>query len=161
MPVITRTAALRSQLAEEAPSSAKSVAISKTARKCRPQSKQKQPKAQPPEISAESETCSTVSHKLSAPQVESGIEINNHRDHENKRLTKGNDISIESVSTDQELILSTPSDNKIVDQQANKKLASFHSGDHQSITLSASPPTSSITKSPMSTVEEVKNDYSL
>ncbi|CAF2712388.1 unnamed protein product [Rotaria sp. Silwood2] len=161
MPVTTRAAALRSQIAEETTSSTKPVATNKTIRKCRSQIKQKQLKAQSPEISTESEKHSSVVQQLAVPQVESEIEIDNHRDPENKRLIEGIDISIESLFIDQVLTLSPTSENKIGEQQINKKLASSHSGDHQSTILSSSPVTPSVMKSPTLTVEKVKIDYSL
>ncbi|CAM4783973.1 unnamed protein product [Rotaria magnacalcarata] len=96
MPVTTRAAALRSQIAEETTSSTKQVATNKSIRKCRSGIKQKQLKVQSSEISTESEKHSSVVQQVAVPQIESAIENNNHRDHENKRLIEEIDISIYS-----------------------------------------------------------------
>ncbi|CAF4438274.1 unnamed protein product, partial [Rotaria socialis] len=141
MPVTTRAAALRSQIAEETTSSMKQVQSS--------------------EISTESEKHSSVVQQLAVPQIESATEINDHRDHENKRLIEEIDISIENLCIDEVLTLSTASENKIAEQQINKQLGSSHSDDHQSTILSSSSVASSVMKSPTLTVEKVKIDYSL
>ncbi|CAM4942461.1 unnamed protein product [Rotaria socialis] len=161
MPVTTRAAALRSQIAEETTSSKKQVATNKSIRKCRSGIKQKQLKAKSSEVSTEPEKNSSVVQQVAVPQIESAIEINNHRDHENKRLNEEIDISIENLCIDQVLTLSTASENKIAEQQINKRLGSFHSDDHQSTILSSSPVASSVMKSPTLTVEKVKIDYFL
>ncbi|CAF5168955.1 unnamed protein product, partial [Rotaria magnacalcarata] len=141
MPVTTRAAALRSQIAEETTSSMKQVQSS--------------------EISTESEKHCSVVQQLAVPQIESATEINDHRDHENKRLIEEIDISIENLCIDEVLTLSTASENKIAEQQINKQLGSSHSDDHQSTILSSSSVASSVMKSPTLTVEKVKIDYSL
>ena len=161
MPVTTRAAALRSQIAEETKSSTKPVATHKIIRKYGSKIKQKQLQAQSPEISTESEKHSSVVQQLAVPQAESANEINSHRDHENKRLIEGIDISIESLFIDQALTLSTTSEVKIAEQQINKQLGSSHSGVHQSTIFSSSPVTSSVMKSPSLTVVKVKPEYSL
>ncbi|CAF4177226.1 unnamed protein product [Rotaria magnacalcarata] len=76
MPVTTRAAALRSQIAEQTTASTK--------------------QAQSSEISTESEKHSSVVQQVAVPQIEPAIENNNHRDHENKRLIEEIDISIYS-----------------------------------------------------------------
>ncbi|CAF3730827.1 unnamed protein product [Rotaria socialis] len=161
MPVTTRAAALRSQIAEETTSSMKQVTTNKSIRRCPSEIKKKKLKVQSSEISTESEKHSSVVQQLAVPQIESATEINDHRDHENKRLIEEIDISIENLCIDEVLTLSTASENKIAEQQINKQLGSSHSDDHQSTILSSSSVASSVMKSPTLTVEKVKIDYSL
>ncbi|CAF1207298.1 unnamed protein product [Didymodactylos carnosus] len=129
MPVTTRSGVLRSQIAEETTLPAnsttstqvsKSMVISKTTRKFQSQQKQKQLKAQPPTTSIEPETCSTVEQQLPPSQIETTVENNNYHDHEDERLGTEMDISLESLFSDQQLILPTTHENEIAEQQTVK-----------------------------------------